>query len=175
MVSRQDKYLLMLEHGLNVPDFVVNPSSKHKSDTMTFLKTVFYHCPHVTFLAKKDWKVREYDEEALRDAFQKSIVLEQSGYTVWIAEGINCEHTGTVRVRNDGSGKIKYTMAQSWKKFTFTDCEALEKIRDRMIIRRVARFVTEMQLQAVVMDFCWSKTFVGKLNERIVFLDYQEL
>jgi len=174
MNSRQDRHLLMLEHGLNVPAFVVNPSTVYKENTVTFLKEQFYGCPDLTFLAKKEDVVKEYDEEALRDAFQKSVVLEQSGYTVWIAEGVSCVYTGTIWARKDGSGKLKYRRGRRGR-FEFTDSESIKNLREKIIVRRVAAFAKKAGFEAVSVDFGWAYTFVGELNERIIFFDFLPL
>lgn len=174
MNSRQDRYSLMLEHGLNVPDYVINPSTAYKEDTVTFLKERFFGCPYLTFLAKKEGVVKEYDEEALRDAFQKSVVLEQSGYTVWIVEGFICEYTGTLWARKDGSGKFKYRNGAK-KKVVFTDSEDIKNLREKIIARRVVSFAQKAKFDAVMVDFGWASSFLGKLNERIVFFDFLPL
>lgn len=175
MNSQQDRRLLMLKHGLNVPSYVVNPNTTYKEDTVTFLKEKFFDCPYLTFLAKKGDKVKEYDEEALRDAFQKSIVMEQNGYTVWIAEGVICLYTGTVWARKDGSGKFKYGGSSRRARTNFTDSESITNIREKIIARRVVTFARKLKIEAVAVDFGWAFTFVGELNERIIFFDYLPL
>lgn len=174
MNSRQDRLTSMLECGLNVPSYVLNPSAVHKEDTVTFLKEHFFGCPYLTFLAKKGDVVREYDEEFLRDAFQKSVVLEQSGHTVWIAEGVDCEYTGTIWARKDGSGKFKYGRGFR-RKVAFTDGENIKNLRERVIARRVISFAQKLRVEAVAVDFGWATSFVGELNEKIVFFDFLPL
>ena len=179
MNSRIERWLLMLSHGLNIPDYVENPCRKHRTDTASFLKETFYGYPYVIFLADdKKGKSLEFDRTSLNDAFARATFCEskEGGKydRVWIAEGVECEYTGSVWVYKNLSGKIRY-MGNKSDRYEFGYVESIKDLRDRIIVRRVNEFLQKSSFSGVQVDFGWAKYFTGKLNEKIIFFDFEPL
>lgn len=176
MRTRIKRWLLMLEKGLNIPDYVENPCRKNKNNTVSFLKEVFHGYPFVMVLSEKAASEIIHDRTTIGNAITIAAFLEdeEQDYRVWVAEGVDCEYTGSVWVYQDGSGKLRYAGIKS-AKYNFSNVETIRDLKDRIIVRRVHEFVKSTEFGGVQMDFGWAKHFIGKTNERIVFFDFSPL
>lgn len=164
----------MLAREVNIPDYIENPYTKHENNTLLFLKEVFFGYPSVIFLAESETDYQDYDTRNLSNVLLAAAALEEKGYTVWVAEGIDCEYSGSIWLWKDGSGKFKCRGSKK-RDYRFRDFEGIKDIIERIIVRRVDSFLQQTEFNGVQMDFGWSKYFLGKFNERIVFFDYAKL
>lgn len=174
---RIERMQLMVQCGLNVPDYVENVYTQYDQGSVAFLREKFGDS-RVRYLSNAPGKdvVTEMVYNWADRAYDSCVAIEPHGHTTWIMDDdICCEYEGTVRVNKRGSGMIKYD-GMFKGKFRFQDFEVIPEIRHKIIVRRVYKFLKENAwMSAIIMDFGWAKEFCGSQNEKIVFFDFMPL
>lgn len=173
--SKIDRLKLMSKHGLNVPTFIENPSKTYKSNTFAVLKEVFTSCLGVSFYAKGNNQVTEIEFNKLSSAFASAVALEIKGWTTWISEIVPCIYTGTIWVDICATGKIKWDEDGSIHRLVFQNVESIHSVKQKIMVRRVFKFLLGVGWRAVKVDFGWAEGFCGELSEKIVFFDFLPL
>lgn len=176
---RIERMQLMVLHGLNVPDYVENPSQQFDTHAIAVLTRRFEGVEQFRHLSNAPGEGVETDAiwKRLSTAHLACAEVERKGHTAWLmVDDICCEYEGTIRVDRRGVGKMKWTESFLVFKEEFQNFENIPNIRHKIIVRRVFKFLMEnVWMDAVAMDFGWAKDFCGSLSERMVFFDFMPL